>query len=105
MRARSVSTSAYGVWLHQVHFQSAGRPERGREKTASMVGDKPLQSDKSGEWEYPMQWIYSIEIASSSTKKPFRVNYNDPTRPNSPQMVAYVGNSPPTSLFQVGEIL
>ena len=33
------------------------------------------------------------------------VNYNDLTRPNSPQMVVYVGNSPPTILFQVAEIL
>ena len=33
------------------------------------------------------------------------VSYNDLSRPNSPQMVVYVENSPPTTSFQVGEIL
>ena len=33
------------------------------------------------------------------------VNYSDLTRPNSPQMVVYVGISPPTTVFQVGELL
>ena len=32
------------------------------------------------------------------------MNYNDLTRPNSPQMAVYVGNRPPTTLFQVGEL-
>ena len=33
------------------------------------------------------------------------MNYNDLTRPNSPQTVVYVGTLPPTTLFQVGELL
>ena len=33
------------------------------------------------------------------------INYKDLTRPNSPQMVVCVGSSPPTTLFQVGEII
>ena len=33
------------------------------------------------------------------------VNYGDLTRPNSPQMVVDVGNIPPITLFQVGEVL
>ena len=34
----------------------------------------------------------------------FCVNDKDLTRPNSPQMVVNVGNSPPATLFPVGEI-
>ena len=40
-----------------------------------------------------------------SAKEEIWVSYNDLTRPNSPQMVVYLGNGPPTTLFQVGEIL
>ena len=35
----------------------------------------------------------------------FWVNWKDLTRPNSPQIVVYVGSSPPTTLLRVGEIL
>ena len=45
---------------------------------------------------------------SASWNLPFYVdwvNYNDLTRPNSPQMVVYVGNSPQTTWFQASEIL
>ena len=33
------------------------------------------------------------------------VNYSDLTRPNSLKMVVHVGNSRPTTLFQVGELV
>ena len=35
----------------------------------------------------------------------YLVHYNDLTRPNSPQMVVYVGNIPPTTLFRAGDLV
>mmetsp|Transcript_72379 Transcript_72379/g.172888 ORF Transcript_72379/g.172888 Transcript_72379/m.172888 type:complete len:663 (-) Transcript_72379:121-2109(-) len=40
MRARSVSTSAYGVWLHQVHFQS------GRAVPSALQGENSLIEER-----------------------------------------------------------